>query len=270
MAWTWESSQVEDWATSADFVCDVPAGTDPALIAEAMHVASSTLWALSGRQYGYRTVKIRPALQGCFIRTWLAWRYYGWNAFGPMSWTGQWPGGWMPTDDCFSLENPSCSGRKFLKLRHEAMPGLAPAPVGPVFEVKIDGVVFTHWTLVQNWYLERTDGNDWPTCQDLSKPDTEDDTFSVTYRWGSPPPPLAKQAVSALACELVKLQLDLNCELPSRIQSVSRQGVSFTLIDPMEFLDKGRTGLYLVDLFLATYNPLGFRRPSGVFRADKW
>lgn len=270
MPWTWQSSQVEPW--EADFVCDgLPDDVDPTIIDDAVEAASGVLWALSGRKYGYRTTKIRPALQRCLADYgWLAFERYGWNAYSLPSFGVELMGGWMPMlcGDCFSLEC-ACRDLKIFRLANEAMPN-PPALPNPVVEVRIDGAVFTNWTLVQNWYLKRTDGKNWPTCQNLSRPDTEDDTFSVTYRWGSPPPPLGKQAVGALACELVKSRLDLSCELPQRIQTVSRQGVSFTLLDPMEFLEKGRTGIYVVDLFLVTYNPTGSRRPSGVFRADRW
>jgi hypothetical protein len=58
------------------------------------------------------------------------------------------------------------------------------------------------------------------------------------------------------------------CSLPTRVSNVTRQGVSFTILDPFDFLTNGRTGLYTVDLFLSTYNPNGLRRPSRAWSPD--
>ena len=55
---------------------------------------------------------------------------------------------------------------------------------------------------------------------------------------------------------------------PQRVTQVSRQGMSWTLLDPQDFLDKGRTGIYQVDLFLSTVNPRRRRLRSRVFSPD--
>lgn len=58
------------------------------------------------------------------------------------------------------------------------------------------------------------------------------------------------------------------CELPERVTSISREGISMSLIDPQTFIDKGRTGLIRVDQWLSTYlSRKGMGRP-GVFSAD--
>ena len=44
--------------------------------------------------------------------------------------------------------------------------------------------------------------------------------------------------------------------------------MSWTLLDPQDFLDKGRTGIYQVDLFLRTVNPDGARLRARVFSPD--
>ena len=58
------------------------------------------------------------------------------------------------------------------------------------------------------------------------------------------------------------------CELPQRVTSVSRQGVSYTILDNQEFIDELRTGLYEIDLFLKVVNPDNARRKSKVFSVD--
>ena len=39
-------------------------------------------------------------------------------------------------------------------------------------------------------------------------------------------------------------------------------------IDPFEMLDKGRTGVYLVDMWLMAENPGGRYRSARIYRAD--
>jgi hypothetical protein len=52
------------------------------------------------------------------------------------------------------------------------------------------------------------------------------------------------------------------------VTSVSRQGVSYTILDNQEFIDELRTGLYEIDLFLKVTNPDNARRKSKVFSVD--
>ena len=76
-------------------------------------------------------------------------------------------------------------------------------------------------------------------------------------------------AARKLAIEFARLWSgDENCELPQRVTSVSRQGVSYTILDNQEFIDELRTGLYEIDLFLKVTNPDNARRKSKVFSVD--
>jgi len=91
----------------------------------------------------------------------------------------------------------------------------------------------------------------------------------VTYTYGSPPPVSGKTAARILATELVKLyEGDDTCALPQRVTTVSRQGVSYTLLDSQDFIDELKTGLYPVDLFLRAVNPDKARARSRVFSPD--
>jgi hypothetical protein len=99
----------------------------------------------------------------------------------------------------------------------------------------------------------------WNTCDDVT----------VTYRYGAPPPALGRIAAKALADQYVLAMEDSDeCTLPQRVTQISRQGMSWTLLDPQDFLDKGRTGIYQVDLFLSTVNPDGARMRARVFSPD--
>lgn len=92
----------------------------------------------------------------------------------------------------------------------------------------------------------------------------------VTYTYGTPPPSAGRSAARILATELVKLyEGDDTCALPQRVTAVSRQGVSYTILDNQDFIDELRTGLYAVDLFLKTANPDKARARSRVFSPDQ-
>jgi hypothetical protein len=91
----------------------------------------------------------------------------------------------------------------------------------------------------------------------------------VTYTYGTGPPALGRIAAKALADQYILAMSNSDeCMLPQRVTQISRQGMSWTLLDPQDFLDKGRTGIYQVDLFLTTVNPDGARLRSRVFSPD--
>lgn len=91
----------------------------------------------------------------------------------------------------------------------------------------------------------------------------------VTYTYGTQPPAAGRAAARMLATELVKLyEGDDTCALPQRVTSVTRQGVSYTILDNQSFIDEGKTGLYVVDLFLKTVNPDKAKARARVFTPD--
>lgn len=82
--------------------------------------------------------------------------------------------------------------------------------------------------------------------------------ITVDYTYGSPPAIDWQRAVNQLAQQFALAEAcDAGCRLPERVTSVAREGISYTLIDPQEFLNEGRTGLYFVDLVLAAYGGRG-------------
>jgi hypothetical protein len=88
----------------------------------------------------------------------------------------------------------------------------------------------------------------------------------VTYTYGSQPPQAIQRAMDVLAVEIQKaIDGDNTCKLPSRVTSATRQGITFTLLDPQTFLDEGKTGIYEVDLALITYNPSGAKQRARVW-----
>jgi len=120
--------------------------------------------------------------------------------------------------------------------------------VTSVTEVLLDGAPFTGWALDGSW-LARTDGLTWPVCGDRT---------SVTYTFGRPPPDGGRVACITLAAELGRAASpnpDQACQLPKRIQSVTRQALSFAALDDFKMLDGGLTGLFSVDAWLRSVNP---------------
>lgn len=95
------------------------------------------------------------------------------------------------------------------------------------------------------------------------------DAPEVTYKYGVAPPSAGKLAALDLANELVKGYNGDSCELPSNVVSIQRQGVSIEMFDPADFLDRGRIGLYSVDLFIAVSNPGKAKKPAKIFSPDK-
>lgn len=144
------------------------------------------------------------------------------------------------------------------------------APVTAVTSVKADGVVLdpSVYRLFDASTLVRLDGGGWACCQNLAVPTTQPGTLEIVYSFGKAPTALAVDAARELACEFAKAKAGGACRLPSRTINVSRQGLSFSMPDLMEFLDKGRTGIYFVDLFLSAKNPGGIRRRATVASPD--
>jgi hypothetical protein len=95
------------------------------------------------------------------------------------------------------------------------------------------------------------------------------EVVEITYTYGTPPPTAGHMAARTLAMEFALLWSGSDeCDLPTRVQSVSRDGISFTILDQQDFLADLRTGVYAVDLFLKTVNPDRALRKPKVFSPD--
>jgi hypothetical protein len=146
------------------------------------------------------------------------------------------------------------------------MIGLGRSPITEIESVQIDGDELdpSAYRVDDGKWLIRQDCSGWPTCQDLSQPLGEDCTFGVSFTWGQDPPQAGKNAALLLASEFVAaVTPGMTCHLPARVTSITRQGVSFTVLDPQTFLSEGLTGNYQIDLFIKAYNPnKQIRRPT--------
>lgn len=240
------------WASEADVCspCDdysFPVG----ILDDCLAAATDVLYELSGRRWpGSCQDTVRPTLHSFLPGDWRwgdgARLRYG--VGGDWSWPG-WCN-WVP----------------------EVY--LGAYPVTSIVQVVIDGAVVDPATYRVDDYqtLVRinnptTGVNDgWPCCQDMganSAVGGDQGTFQVTFTYGTPPPQMGVRAAARLGCELALAcapESGPNCQLPERVTTVARQGVTAVILDPFAFLDKGKTGLYDVDLFLSAANPGGLNR----------
>jgi hypothetical protein len=146
--------------------------------------------------------------------------------------------------------------------------------ISPESRIKLRGGPVTRIITIRNRNGEVIDPSNYYLVDhstihvNLSTPWTPCNT-EVTYAYGQNPPMSGKMAARTLAIEFAKLWSDdETCALPQRVTSVSRQGVSFTILDQQDFIQELRTGLYVIDLFLKSVNPDGARRKSKVYSVD--
>lgn len=249
-----------DWPVY--WTCDVSAAS-PALTGYAVSMASRVVWALSGRRFGTCSVTIRPCRRDCYD----AWPW-GWSEWGGSSTLDRWVFSdyryWMP----LGCGGGGCSNGCSCKEVSEA---LLPGPVSSIVQVKLDGspMATGSYRVDNNRLLVRTDGQRWPFCQDLNKADTQVGTWSVTVAVGEDVPQGGALAVGELACEIIKAGQGQDCRLPPGVVSLARQGVTIQYPDVGQLLKEGRTGLYLVDTFIAAENPSGLRQRARVYSVDR-
>jgi len=145
-------------------------------------------------------------------------------------------------------------GQRNLRLRN--------TPVRSIVSLSYQGRELdpTEFSLRNNSYLVRQNSLPW-VLDNVNE-------LSVTYTYGAPAPLAGKRAAIRLANELILQEMgDAQCALPERVQSVARQGISFTVLDPQEFISNGKVGIYEIDLFLASVNPSKAKKRPKVFLA---
>lgn len=221
-------------------------------------VATELLWRLTSRRFGLCEVTVRPCRRAC--------------AGGDRP---HWAGG--PT----SLMTPYISDGAWFNARCGSCPAsgcgcsplcevLLPAPVNDVIEVMVDGQVVDPggYRVDDHRLLVRTDGDCWPSCQDLEAAPGEPGAFAVTYRWGVPVPPGGQYAAGVYACELLRACAGGPCRLPRRVQQITRDGVTMAFVDPMDFLEQGLTGVPETDTWIRSVNPHRLVGSSRVYSPD--
>jgi hypothetical protein len=262
------TAPAQEWTTSSQvsYVLgdNAPAADDAngqALLDNSIVVASELLYALSGRQFSgsISVTNVRPTSRPEQIPD------HMWNS---RIINGGWGFGYNPDwlwSVCHGCDYRGCNGSYII--------GLGRSPIVSVEEVMIDGAVLdpADYRVDDAKWLVRQDCSGWPTCQDLSRTTDQLCTFAVSFTFGQDPPESGQAAATLLASEFYKAQtpaLAGQCKLPSRVSSISRQGVSIAVLDPMTFISQGFTGLYMVDVFIRAFNPNKQIRKPMVFSPD--
>lgn len=135
-------------------------------------------------------------------------------------------------------------------------------PVGYIQEFKIDGrevdLTGDDWRLDDGHLLVwQGDGpSPVPSYQDLNRPDTDPNTWSITYSKSYPVLADGRLAVAYLAAEFAKAcQPKAKCSLPRGVTSVVRNGVSFQV--EAGLFPNGLTGIDIVDQYILKWAPAG-------------
>lgn len=264
------------WATSADVSTECAALPD---IDDALLIASEILNNLTGGAWpGECEDVIRPVAADYWNwRGGRGWAGWGWGMPVTGVWTGPtttglgawgpW-GGWDPNPSTADQAR-SHSSRWLSEIR------LPSTPVVSITEVLLDGVILdpTRYRLANRRSLVMTphDGDAWqawPTFQDDRAAPDQPRTFQITYRYGDGPPPGGVAMAKLYGCQIAQAGLP-GCQLPQRVQTITRQGVSMTVLDPLTLTEKGMVGLPTVDMWVASVWARRRRRPASVTALDR-
>lgn len=229
----------------------------------ALEFAKEFLWRWTGEQFGLCLDTIRPCQEGFSTVPHRVSNSYDFAVVRPPH-RGAWISVEVGGESC-AVMCGSCYG----DCACIDYPGLRlPALVHEVVKVVEDGVELpTESWQFRGGVLYRLDGLTWRTHQDLLKPATEPGTWEITVKFGTPVPPGGRVALAVLAEQIARAMMGANgCNLPQRLRSVTREGVTMTAYDSFEDLSRGGTGLWLVDSWVASINKTV--RPSAVFSPD--
>jgi hypothetical protein len=212
----------------------------PAVKQAATDYATLVLWAATGRRYGLCEMTVRPCGRA---------KGHGMPGWG---WGSYWLGGvWYPyigSDGAW--RNCGCHGFCNCTPNCEAY---LPGPVNSIVEVVVAGEVVDpeNYEVQDRTWLVRLDGECWPECPDMAA----EEAFEVTYLRGEPVPAALVGATGVLACQFAKACAGEPCQLPGRLQFITRQGVTAQMVDVERLLERNLTGIQEVDQVIASLNP---------------
>jgi hypothetical protein len=250
------------WPVNTTAACwKIPADVPAERITLMQRVASDYLWMRTGRRLGPSCpVTVRPCRKTCF-------EGYGYGRFLNQ---GQYQstGGWIPYMADGQMRNATlCGCASECHCGPELCEIRLPGPVYDVTDVKINGVTVPSETyrVDDGQYLTRLttgaaadEARCWPSCQDMTRRDSEENTFAVTYRSGLGLSGIATLAVTELTAHLIRGCADCDgCGSQTRqnLARISRQGVDLEFVDPQTLFNDDRTGIQIVDWFIQSANP---------------
>lgn len=233
--------------------CDPPAEWDaltPEQRATFEQMATEFLWRWTGRVLGLCEVEISPC------RMPFTDRMSTFEGKGPYPSGGMWRpviinGKWYNIgcgscgDECY------CDGPAAIEL---------PGVVDSIVEITVHGEVLPEdaYHVEAHHMLVRDDGGVWPT---------DPDDWTITYMRGVPVPIGGQIAAGVLALELFRAACGSDqCGLPKRFQSMTRQGVTVAMLDSFDDIDKGHTGIWIIDSWVASMTQIP--RRSAVYSPD--
>lgn len=232
-------------------------------------MAGEMLWNWTGGVFGVCEVALRPCVSDCGdARRWLD-TFWG---RGPYPWGGVNVGSWVPLLVGGQWYNIGCACAGMCSCSEEGPTALQlVGPVSEVSSVKVNGVTLpsSAYQVLYNRTLVRIDGDAWPRCQNLLADSSQPDTFEVTYTRGVPVPLGGQIAAGILAAELAKAACGAaDCQLPQRIQTVTRQGLTVGVVDSFQGLGDGKTGIWLIDSWTSSVKGANARAMAGVRSPD--
>ncbi len=226
----------------------------------ALWLASTYLWAATGRQYGVCPITVRPSQAE---RGEVAYQAFpvapGLGGLGEPGGPFLFGGRWF---------NASCSTAC---CGNSACAVVLKGPVATVDEVIVgtDVVPASAYRLDYTrgaYLLVRIDGECWPVCQDFTAEPGEAGAFEVTYSIGREVPEALAIATAMLACQYGKHLNGAACALPAKMTRLSRQGVEVELAAPEP--DGSTTGIKMVDDVINALNPGKLKRTPRVLSPD--
>lgn len=212
-----------------------PGDIRPEMLADAISVATSILYAKTGRQF-----------------------------------PGPCPDVWRPNGCCGCNVPSRCVCRWYPSLLLRSQPVAAVSEVkidGAVLDPSAWRLGDANDPAVAGT-LRRVDGESWPCCQDIALEPTETGTWQITYTWGASPPAGADLMTEILVCELVKGWTGGKCRLGRGFTSITRENLSASKSDPSFLAASGLLGIPEVDEWVAAVNPGGVDRPPKVLNPD--
>lgn len=220
----------------------------------ALLLASSLMWAATGRRYGGCPVTVQPSRQVEAPPLYRTYPLLGLSGHA----------GWHPYIRDGAWFNPPMGGGCSPSTCEVVLQG----PVSGVTAVRLSGTTVdpSTYALMDGYRLVRTDGGCWPACVNYANQDPP--AFEVDYLQGETVPADVVAATGMLACEYAKELTGGECGLTQQVTSISRQGVSFEVaeIDPQSTAIA--TGIRLVDQVIRTHNPRGLTSRPRVFSPD--
>jgi hypothetical protein len=226
------------WITNAEFLSccsSVDEDTTTEQITTAVEIASNSLYLMSGRQFrGDCTKTVTVCRENC-RNTRADLRCEAENEIS----IGFWP--------ITRLESIKFDGIEQLPARDEDTDEFVTDPNFQINDYR---------------YIEKLDGK-WPI-----QPGGEDQEVEITFVYGISPPEAGKEAVKALASQILDALCRKSCSLPDRATHITRRGTSITIQD-YDILAQDFLGIYAVDLFLQAYNPTKTRMQSFVLQPGR-